>query len=213
VDARIRFGLLFFSLMFNTLTSIQLIPNLMDQRFVYYLQASNGYFRRFNFYASYMLLEIPQSLVHTFSYMLVVYPMSGFRDGLNSNAFGYYALTVLTSNLCGKAWSLFLSAVCTSQEAAHALAPVTISTAALLPAPVGCVASPLSDRGRACVLAFGAVLVVTLNGPSQRLPTLDGGFGGSAVPSAVRQTISTVMVVFRDLQGAPVRAMDAAISR
>ena len=75
---------------------------------------------------------MPQSIIHCFAYLFVAYPMVGLRGGINSNEFGYFALLVIMCNLGGKAWALFLAAVCSTEESAHALAPLTVMLKATL---------------------------------------------------------------------------------
>ncbi len=98
-DARTRFGLFFFMLSFNTMGSIQSIPALMEQRLVYYSQTHAGYYRGAAFYISYILTEIPLSAINTFLFVIVLYPMSGLANGIQSEEFGYLFLLIFLMNL------------------------------------------------------------------------------------------------------------------
>lgn len=125
-DARTRFGLFFFMLSFNTMGSIQSIPALMEQRTVYYSQTDAGYYKGAAFYISYVLTEIPLSALNTFIFTVILYPMSGLTNGVQSEEYGYLFTLIFVVNLVSKGWCLFMASVCPNQPIAQAITPITM---------------------------------------------------------------------------------------
>jgi hypothetical protein len=92
-DSRTRFGLLFFVLSFISNVATQLIPVLIRQRPIFYNQSKAGYFHGVAYYLAHVGVNVPQSLVETFLFSIILYPMSGLRgDVFISGYFWFFWL-------------------------------------------------------------------------------------------------------------------------
>lgn len=105
---------------------IQLIPQLMEQRNVYYHQIASGYFNGIAYYLSFILTSFPFAIVEVFIFLIFIYPMCGLRGNVGSEHFFYSWLMLTLLNMVTRAWVLFVASISRNQTIAQALCPVSL---------------------------------------------------------------------------------------
>ena len=99
-----RFGLIFISLSAIAMGSSGVIPELFSQRRVFYLQHTAGYFHSIAFHATLFLIELLMSTFEMFLYSFILYIMSGLSNGVISEKFLYFWLSLVVFNMV--CWSV-----------------------------------------------------------------------------------------------------------
>jgi ABC-type multidrug transport system permease subunit len=123
-SARTRVGALFFAVAQLVFSAFALVNVVFSQRSIYYMQKKNRYFKPAMFPITFFLADFPITVLNALVYCLIVYPMIGFVNGINSVNFVYFFLMGVLMSATGRAWAFFLASAIPIEAAASVVAPV-----------------------------------------------------------------------------------------
>ena len=117
-----RMSIFFFSLMFLIMAHQASIPQMLNDRLLFYRERGAKAYGALPYWMSTWITQVPIVILATLCFALVIYWMVGFRE----NGFGWYLYFMLAVSLCGLFFSQFLAAVSSSSEMALTLTPLLI---------------------------------------------------------------------------------------
>jgi len=125
-DARARFGLFFSAMNFLAMPAMALIPMLVRQREVYYMQRAAHYYAPALHFLTLLVMNLPQAAMETMAMLIPMYPLAGLRGGIFSGPFWYAFLALTLVNMNARSWVLFLTSVAGDEVIAQAIGPLTM---------------------------------------------------------------------------------------
>jgi hypothetical protein len=114
-----RMSIFFFSLMFLLMANQSSIPQMLNDRLLFYRERGARAYGALPYWMSTWITQVPIIVLATLGFSLVIYWMVGFR----ANGFGWFLYFMLGVSLCGLFFNQFLAAVSTSSEMALTLTP------------------------------------------------------------------------------------------
>ena len=116
-----RFGSLFFTLLYLSLSSLSSLPVWRDDRLIFMRERSSGCYQTFAYFIAVVLFDIlPLRLLPPALFSIVSYPMIGLRAGLKAWVKNLLALTL--HNITSAALSMAIGAAIPSSVAASNMA-------------------------------------------------------------------------------------------
>ncbi|TMW67516.1 hypothetical protein Poli38472_011136 [Pythium oligandrum] len=123
-DAQVVMGILFFALLFMSLSQTSRIPVFMADRGVFYKQRGANFFRTSSYVLAVSVSQIPMAIIETVIFGTLLYWMCGFVSDVGS--FFLFELLFFLVSLTFAAWFFFLSAVSPNLHVAKPLSLVTL---------------------------------------------------------------------------------------
>lgn len=123
-DGRTRVGALFFAVAQLVFSAFALVNVIFAQRPIYYMQKKNQYFEPALYPISFFVSDLPLTVLNALVYSLIVYPMIGFVNGVDSVQFVYFLLMGVVMSGAGRSWAFFLASAIPIEAAASVVAPV-----------------------------------------------------------------------------------------
>lgn len=108
----------YFSQQFITMSNLQAIPQMFDERALYYREVSSGFYSELPYLAARCALNAVIQVPMVLAYSLVTYPMVGLRGGIFSSYFAFFFLVMFGLSLCGYAFSNLIAAITPNQQSA-----------------------------------------------------------------------------------------------
>lgn len=119
-----RLSLLFFAIMFVMMANQSFIPNVTDDRLLFYRERGAGVYGTVPYWFSSSLAYIPQCALASITYCTVVYKMSGLNAA--AGAFGYFCLVVTMCGLCGMYFCQLVSLASPNSQIAVSVFPAAL---------------------------------------------------------------------------------------
>lgn len=119
-----RLSLLFFAIMFVMMANQSFIPNVFDDRLLFYRERGAGVYGALPYWFSSSLAYIPQSAAASVIYCAIVYYMAGLNPA--EGAFGYFCLVVTLCGLCGMYFCQLVSLICPNPQVAVSIFPPSL---------------------------------------------------------------------------------------
>jgi len=124
-NARTRTGAIFFVIANTAFSAFPLVNQLFAIRPVYYIQKRGQYFRPTLFPIAFMIFDLPLSMLSTFVFTVILYPMIGLMNGVNSLNYFYFWFMAVLLGQTARSWVFFLGSALPVEDAASVVAPVT----------------------------------------------------------------------------------------
>lgn len=119
-----RLSLLFFAIMFVMLGNQQCIPSIFDDRLLYYREKGAHIYSYFSYWLTCPNVYLPQIVLNTFLYSVIVYPMAGLHPCWG--AFWFFYLVVALSSMNALFFCQFLAIALPSAQTTVAIFPAAL---------------------------------------------------------------------------------------
>ncbi|KAH8097327.1 hypothetical protein JL720_215 [Aureococcus anophagefferens] len=106
------------NLQFITMSNLQAIPQMFDERALYYREVSSGFYAELPYLAARCAINAVVQVPLVFVYSVITYPMVGLRGGVFSGYFVFFFLVMFGLSLCGYAFSNLIAAITPNQQSA-----------------------------------------------------------------------------------------------
>ena len=117
-DAHSLASVTYFSQQFITMSNLQAIPQMFDERALYYREVSSGFYAELPYLAARCAINAVVQVPLVFVYSVITYPMVGLRGGVFSGYFVFFFLVMFGLSLCGYAFSNLIAAITPNQQSA-----------------------------------------------------------------------------------------------
>eukprot|EP01094_Clydonella_sp_ATCC50884_P008030 TRINITY_DN1730_c0_g1_i1.p1 TRINITY_DN1730_c0_g1~~TRINITY_DN1730_c0_g1_i1.p1 ORF type:complete len:924 (-),score=296.47 TRINITY_DN1730_c0_g1_i1:15-2654(-) len=122
-----RISLLFFCITFTSMGSVASIPQVCEERRVFYHQRASHFYQTISYFISAVLVDIPLSIVESFIFTGLVFWMTG----MNSSGYGWHFLmyfgVLFITNMVAKQFCRMCAAATPSIQIASRIAPGLLS--------------------------------------------------------------------------------------
>jgi hypothetical protein len=119
-----RLALFFFSVVFLIVDNMQCIPELHDERALYYRESSACCYSPCAYWIAHLAVKVPQCFVNVFFYCALLYYMAGLSRAEYSFAYFYYDLAI--SDVIGLLICQNIAFLSSSTQVAMGLLPITL---------------------------------------------------------------------------------------
>ena len=129
--AQNRISLLFFCITFNAMGSVASIPQVVEERRIFYHQRAAHFFRTIAYFLSTLVMDIPQTFMESFVFTTIVFWMTGMNTsgesaGYQTGQYLTFFFILFLTSLSAKQWCR-VSAACTPNLSfASSLAPAVL---------------------------------------------------------------------------------------
>ena len=109
-DAHALASVCYFSQQFVAMSNLQAVPQLFDERALFYREVAAGFYGEVPYFAARCAVNAIVQVPLVATYAAIVYPMVGLRGGLASPHFAFFFLVLFGLSLCGYAFSNLVAA-------------------------------------------------------------------------------------------------------
>eukprot|EP00736_Rhodelphis_marinus_P001316 Rmarinus@m.25597 len=124
-DAENRIAVLYISVFFCATTNLQIVPQMIDDRTLYYRERAAGAYTTAMHYAAKAICVTPTLVMQTLLFACIVYWMVGLRD--DNDSFAYLLLLLFTLQLAGYFFCSVFAVVAPTQQAAFIILVLPIT--------------------------------------------------------------------------------------
>lgn len=124
--SRNRVSLMYFIIVFSALGAIAAIPNLVQQRAVYYREKP-AFLRPFAYWIGTVLAEIPITIVGTVVFGVILYVLVFLNWEDYGARFGIFLLAYSTTALASTTFAMMIAAVAPTTEVANSMVGISLS--------------------------------------------------------------------------------------
>lgn len=127
-----RVSLLFFCITFTVMGSIASIPQVCEERRIFYHQRAAHFYRTIAYFLSSIVMDIPLTVMESFIFSTIVFWMTGMNNkgtlsiGLQTGQFVLFFSILLLTSLCAKQWCRVSAAATPNLSLASSLAPAVL---------------------------------------------------------------------------------------
>jgi len=131
LGANNRISILFFCITFTAMGSVASIPQVVEERTIFYHQRAAHFYRTIAYFLSSVIMDIPLSFLENIIFTTIVFWMTGMNNTGQSGTYQFmqyfwYFFILFLTNLSAKQWCRLAAAMTPSLSAASSIAPAIL---------------------------------------------------------------------------------------